>query len=64
MKKYILYAREKCSPKMTSIDKDRIIKFYSELRRESENCGGINIAIRHLESVIRMSEARARIFLR
>jgi len=34
------------------------------LRKESEICGGINIAIRHLESIIRMAEAHARMHLR
>ena len=49
---------------MTAIDRDKISKFYCDLRREAEICGGINIAIRHLESIIRMAEAHARLNLR
>lgn len=38
------------------MDHEKISKFYYLLRKESEVCGGINIAIRHLESIIRMAE--------
>ena len=31
---------------------------YAEMRRESITCGGIPIAVRHIESIMRMSEAR------
>lgn len=43
---------------------DKVTKLYSELRRESEAGGGIPIAVRHIESVIRMSESFARMHLR
>ena len=55
-RKYILYARERVKPKLNDIDEDQIIKFYTQLRKEAEVCGGIHIATRHLESIIRMSE--------
>lgn len=64
LRKYILYARQNVNPKISNIDQDKIIKFYYMLRKESEICGGINIAIRHLESIIRMAEAHARMHLR
>lgn len=37
---------------------------YAQLRKESYRSGGLPIAVRHLESMIRMSEAHARMFLR
>jgi DNA replication licensing factor MCM2 len=37
---------------------------YSELRRESLASGGIPITVRHIESIIRMAEAHARMHLR
>lgn len=39
-------------------------RLYSDLRRESASSGGVPIAVRHIESVMRMAEARARMHLR
>ena len=41
-----------------------LITRYAELRRESIHAGGIPVAIRHIESIIRMAEAHARMHLR
>jgi len=59
-----MYARTFIKPKLTEINKGKITKFYTELRKESMTSGGINIAVRHIESIIRMSEANARMHLR
>lgn len=65
LKKYIAYARQSCHPKMdASVDTDKLAKLYSELRRESLHTGGIPVAPRHLESIIRMAEAHAKMHLR
>ncbi|KAI8832722.1 MCM2/3/5 family-domain-containing protein [Chytridium lagenaria] len=64
LRKYIVYARDKVNPKLADIDKDKIIALYSELRRESLEYGGIPITVRYLESMVRMSEAFARMHLR
>ena len=40
------------------------MNFYADIRRESNVAGGIPIAVRHIESVIRMSEAFAKMQLR
>lgn len=37
-----------------------MVELYKELRRESEASNGIPIAVRHIESIMRMSEAHAR----
>jgi len=41
----------------------KITQVYAELRKESAN-GGLAIAVRHIESIIRMAEACARMHLR
>lgn len=46
------------------MDQDKIAKMYSQLRQESMATGSLPITVRHIESVIRMSEAHARINLR
>ena len=40
------------------------LQVYTELRRESAISHGMPIAVRHLESIIRMAEAHARMHLR
>ena len=42
----------------------QVARLYSDLRRESSTSGGVPIAVRHIESVMRMAEARARMHLR
>lgn len=64
LRKYIAYARDRIHPKLTKIDKDKITKLYGELRRESMLTGSIPITVRHIESIIRCSEAHARMHLR
>ena len=64
LKKYILYAREKVHPKLHDMDQDKVAKMYSDLRRESMTTGSIPITVRHIESMIRMAEAHAKMHLR
>lgn len=63
LKKYILYARS-LKPVLHQVDTDKVSSLYGDLRRESLNSGGVPIAVRHMESIIRMAEAYARIHLR
>jgi len=63
LKKYILYSKRTCKPKMQDVDQEKIIQLYQELRKESMHTGGHPIAVRHIESIIRMSEAFAKIRL-
>ncbi|KAJ3052015.1 MCM DNA helicase complex subunit [Rhizophlyctis rosea] len=63
LRKYIMYARDKICPRIDSIDQDMLEKLYGDLRREQVGeC--MRITVRYLESVIRMSEAFARMHLR
>ena len=63
-RKYIIYAKRYCNPRINEIDQDKVTNFYADLRKASNTVGGIPIAVRHIESVIRMSEAYARMHLR
>ena len=42
------------------MEKEKVAKMYSELRRESMATGSIPITVRHIESVIRLAEANAK----
>ncbi|KAL7060566.1 hypothetical protein AAHC03_09487 [Spirometra sp. Aus1] len=64
LKKYILYAKERIHPKLNQMDQDKVAKAYADLRRESMATGSIPITVRHIESVVRMAEAHARMHLR
>lgn len=64
LKKYLIYAKRFVHPKLSEIDREKIASFYADIRRESSVAGGIPIAIRHVESIVRMSEASARLHLR
>jgi len=64
LQKYIVHARATCRPSLTEINQSRIAKLYAELRRESEVSDGIPIAVRHIESIIRMAESHARMHFR
>lgn len=59
-----MYAKRFVHPKLNEIDKEKVIQFYADIRKESSVVGGIPIAVRHIESVLRMSEAFAKIHLR
>jgi len=57
LRKYILYAREKCRPKLYQIDQDKVARLFADMRRESLATGAYPITVRHLEAIIRISEA-------
>lgn len=64
LKKYIIYAREKIEPKLHEMDQDKVARMYADLRRESMATGSIPITVRHIESMIRLAEAHAKLHLR
>ncbi|MCJ1472660.1 MCM DNA helicase complex subunit [Lambiella insularis] len=57
LRKYILYAREKCVPKLYQIDQDKVARLFADMRRESLATGAYPITVRHLEAIMRISEA-------
>lgn len=64
LKRYIVYARENIHPKLQNMDQDKVANIYSQLRQESLATGSLPITVRHIESIIRMAEANAKIHLR
>ncbi|KAF0700905.1 Aste57867_8591 [Aphanomyces stellatus] len=65
LKKYIVYARTYVNPTVsTTLDTRKIETFYAQLRKASQHTGAVPIAVRHIESLFRMSEAYARMHLR
>lgn len=64
LKKYITYAREKIRPKLTDKAIEMIQEFYIIIRQQSfDDELPIPITVRQLESLIKLSEASARIRL-
>jgi len=49
---------------LTKTNVDKITNFYAEIRKESQMIGGFAIMTRHIESIIRMAQASAKMHLR
>jgi len=64
LRKYIMFARDRIRPKLHNLDQEKLSRLFADLRRESLATGSFPITVRHLESMIRMSEASARMNLR
>jgi DNA replication licensing factor MCM2 len=64
LRKYIMYARDKIRPKLFDLDQEKMARLFADLRRESMATGSFPITVRHLESMIRMAEASAKMSLR
>lgn len=64
LKKYITYAKAFVKPILHEVDSEKVASLYAELRKQSVITGGIPIAVRHIESVMRMAEASAKMQLR
>ncbi|KAF9481543.1 MCM-domain-containing protein [Pholiota conissans] len=64
LRKYIIYAKEKIKPKLFDLDQEKLSRLFADLRRESMATGSYPITVRHLESMIRMAEASAKMALR
>ena len=45
LRKYILYAREKCSPKLYHMDQDKVARLFADMRRESLATGAYPITV-------------------
>jgi len=64
LRKYIMYARSKIRRKLDSkFNKDKVAQLFVNLRREAKS-GGMPMTVRHLESILRLSEACAKMHLR
>ena len=45
LRKFILYARERCSPKLYNIDEEKVSKLFADMRRESLATGAYPITV-------------------
>lgn len=63
LSKYIAYARTKIHPKLHQMDMDKVAKVYADLRKESIATESFPITVRHLESILRIAEAFAKMRL-
>ncbi len=63
LRKYISYARQNIQPELTKEAAKRIEDFYADMRRAGTEGNPVPITPRQLESIIRLSEARARMRL-
>ncbi|KAL3150551.1 DNA replication licensing factor mcm8 [Trebouxia sp. C0010 RCD-2024] len=63
LQKYIAYARQFCHPVLSDDAKQILKEHYCQLRQDSLMNEGTPVTARQLESLIRMSEARARLEL-
>eukprot|EP00451_Oxyrrhis_marina_P001424 CAMPEP_0204274932 /NCGR_PEP_ID=MMETSP0468-20130131/25461_1 /ASSEMBLY_ACC=CAM_ASM_000383 /TAXON_ID=2969 /ORGANISM="Oxyrrhis marina" /LENGTH=827 /DNA_ID=CAMNT_0051251203 /DNA_START=39 /DNA_END=2522 /DNA_ORIENTATION=- len=63
LQKYLLYART-LNPVASDAHTAVVNEFYAEIRRVAHASGGINIGVRHLESILRLAQANARMELR
>jgi len=64
LKYYIIYARQHVHPKVGDIDKEKLANFYKDLRAEAFRSGGQAMTARHVDSIVRLAEASARLELR
>jgi len=70
IRKYVAYVRENCHPHLTDEANEAILEFYLRLRKQSMETRpdgkpkSIGITPRYLESIVRLSEARAKVNLR
>jgi len=64
LRKYIIYARQRVKPQVSDIDKEKLATFYQEIRQKAFNSGGAPMTARHIESIVRLTEASAKIELR
>merc|ERR1712217_660260 len=61
---YIIYARKHVHPSISGVDMEKVANFYKDIRAESFRSGGAPMTARHVESIVRIAEANARIELR
>jgi DNA replication licensing factor MCM2 len=63
LRKYIAYARDNIHPHL-DINSEKIATLYAQIRTESERTSSVAITVRSVESMIRVTEAHAKLHLR
>ncbi|XP_068682388.1 DNA helicase MCM8-like isoform X2 [Montipora capricornis] len=64
LRKYVGYARTYVNPKLTPAAAEVLQNFYLDLRRQHQSSDSTPITTRQLESLIRLTQARARLEMR
>ncbi|CAM9682553.1 unnamed protein product, partial [Choristocarpus tenellus] len=64
LKKYIAYARAYCHPRLTASAAKVLQNLYLAMRSEARDGRSMPITTRQLESLVRLSQARAKVDLR
>jgi DNA replication licensing factor MCM2 len=64
LKKYIHFARENIQPRFAEVDKEKLTQFYADIRQEAFRSGGAPMTVRHIDGMIRLAEANAKMELR
>ncbi|XP_064002305.1 DNA helicase MCM8 isoform X1 [Pogoniulus pusillus] len=64
LRKYVGYARQYVQPRLSAAAAQVLQEFYLELRKQNQGADSTPITTRQLESLIRLTEARARLELR
>jgi DNA replication licensing factor MCM2 len=52
LRKYILYARDHCQPKLLHMDEDKVARLFADMRRESLATGAYPITVRYLPTFL------------
>ena len=63
-REYIAYARRYCHPRLTPAAAKVLQRLYLGMRTRSQNGDSIPVTTRHLESLVRLAQARAKMELR
>ncbi|XGW25307.1 hypothetical protein V3C99_006604 [Haemonchus contortus] len=64
LRKYIIFARENCHPTLQQRHSEKLASVFAQMRKQSMATGSVAITVRHVESMIRLSEAHAKLHLR
>merc|ERR1712051_255439 len=64
LKYYIIYARKHVHPSVAGVDMEKVANFYRDIRAEAFRSGGAPMTARHVDSLMRIAEANARMELR
>eukprot|EP00746_Dinoflagellata_sp_MGD_P167547 gnl/MRDRNA2_/MRDRNA2_98263_c0_seq1.p1 gnl/MRDRNA2_/MRDRNA2_98263_c0~~gnl/MRDRNA2_/MRDRNA2_98263_c0_seq1.p1 ORF type:complete len:913 (-),score=234.97 gnl/MRDRNA2_/MRDRNA2_98263_c0_seq1:96-2834(-) len=64
LKKYIHFARENVKPQFAEMDKEKLTQFYADVRQEAFRSGGAPMTVRHIDGMVRLAEANAKLELR
>lgn len=64
LRQYVAHARETCRPSLSAAAAKVLQRLYLSMRAQASSGGAIPVTTRHLESLIRLAQARAKLELR